>query len=240
MYRFFFLGLLFSCFQIQAQTSTEAVLKNGRAVKYYKSGTEFFRYMEPEENEYQQMAVAKVMNSFKNVSIQGYQRTDRVVPDPEDYVRSKTDDQLKRPPYFCGYFEFSPTSANENPSASKIYIHVEANVASKKVTPIEPFQMKEDAVVGQYAFTPNAKLSSFYRSVAYQGAIATFAVGDISLKKNASGSLDILGMKAPGGFLTVNNIYITICATPEEIAQIIESMNYAKLIETLSYKESWP
>jgi len=249
----FFLVLMLSMSSVFAQNSVDGLLRNGRSVTYYKTQGLYQRDLEPEENEYQQWAMAKAINIFKPVEISGYNRVDRILPDMEDLLRSREDDKANLPIHFRGLLEFRPsagTSAYEEWMADKeagtagdewkVFILLDANVRDWKIQAPTPFKAQSHEGLDKVWFSESAQVKLPYGRGNYTGPVTVISFGSTSALTKATDVWTVKGQFQSATMCSVNNMVVAICATPERALEIIETMDKDKVKEVLSFKERWP
>jgi hypothetical protein len=248
-----FLSLYFFSCSIFAQSSVDGLLRNGRSVTYYKNQGLYQRDLEPEENEYQQWAMAKTINIFKTVEISGYKRVDKILPDMEDILRSREDDKANLPIHFRGLLEFRPQSgtglydewmAGKEAGAAadewKVFILMEANVRDWKIQALAPFKPQSHEGLDKVWFSESAQVKFPYGRGTYSGPVTVLTFGAASVLTKATDSWAVKGQFPSPGMCSVSNIVVAICAAPERAMEIIETMDKAKVGEVLAFKEKWP
>jgi hypothetical protein len=238
---------------LSAQNSAEAVLKNGRSVVYYKTNGVLQRELEPEENEYQQYAIAKVMNAFNTVSVPGYQRIERWSTDIEDISRTREDDKAFLPVNFRGLVIFQPTKEHPEfeawdaarqfgnyPDSFKLMIAVDVNVRNFSMNVLKPMKKQTDSLFTNVWFTDKAELKTPLKMYAYTGQITSIIAGNTSAPLSTATTWSLTGTYPKPGMLSISNIIIRIAGKPELAQQVIQSINRDKINECLSFREKWP
>jgi hypothetical protein len=255
MMRVIFLLLmpLFSASLIFAQSSVDGLLRNGRSVTYFKVQGQYQRDLEPEENEYQQWAIAKTINIFKSVEVSSYNRVDRVLPDMEDILRSKEDDKAHLPVYFRSLLEFKPQlgtavydewitdkEAGTAGDRWKVFIVIDANVRDWKIQARSPFKVQSHEGLDKIWFSESAQVKFPYGRGTYSGPVTVLSFGATSLLTKSAESWTIKGQFPGAGMCSVSNVVVAICAAPERAKEILRTMDKAKVAEVLAFKERWP
>jgi hypothetical protein len=247
------LMFLFSSSLIFAQSSVDGLLRNGRAVTYYKVQGQYQRDLEPEENEYQQWAMAKTINIFKTVEVAAYKRVDRVLPDMEDILRSREDDKANLPVHFRGLLEFRPQQGTEvydqwmaDKEAGtagdewKVFIVMDANVRDWKMQAQSPFKVQSHEGLEKVWFSESAQVKFPYGRGNYSGPVTVLSFGATSVLTKAADGWTVKGQFSGAGMCSVSNVVVAICAAPERAMEIIGTMDKAKVAEVLAFKERWP
>jgi hypothetical protein len=249
------LMLFFFGFSIEseAQSTTEAVLKNGRSVVYYYNKGVYRRELEPEENEYQQYAMAKVMNVFNKVNVEGYTHIERWSTDIEDISRTREDDKGYLPVPFKGLVAFQPNSdhpyyeawmngkaAGSIPDSIEVMISVEVNVRKYSMNIKKPFRKQTDSLYPSVWFSEQAEVKTPMKLYAYSGPVTVITLGNISTPIATPSLWSFSGTYPKPGFLSISNIVIRIAASPQKASQVIATLNHEKLKEALSFRQSWP
>lgn len=219
-------------FPVLTSAQSDGILKNGRSVRYYTQKGQWVRDIEPEESEYIQNCIAKVLNSFGTVKIENYVRTNRYSPDAEDITRNRTDDQNGTPFYLQGTLTYS---SQNNPD---IHIQLDVNPKENKVKTSLPTQKFKNEFfsdcwkVENYVTTTSSGRK--YRGTAYFIAINN---SNYMLKTNEMVSKEAISSKQ---FLRINHLLIRILAPEKQALEIMTSMNKNKLTDTLKFSEKWP
>lgn len=239
--------------QILAQSSVDGLLKNGRSVTYYKNTGAFLRDLEPEENEYQQWAMAKTLNIFKEVSIASYRRVERWSTDIEDIQRSRDDDKANLPAFFKGFLAYEPVpetgasavwnefaAAGGVPDSLKAFVSIEANVRKSLLPTNAPLLPVKHEMFGRIWHCHNATLRSPFKRYEYRGPVTVVIFGAAADPVKAAGGYEINGTYTAPTMLSVRNIVITICANEERTQQILAGLSLEKVDEVLRFKERWP
>lgn len=240
-------------FESAAQSTTEAVLKNGRSVVYYYTNGVYRRELEPEENEYQQYAMAKVLNVFNKVNVEGYTRIERWSTDIEDVGRTREDDKGYLPVPFKGLVAFQPASGHPNyeawmtgksagniPDDLEVMISVEVNVRKYSMNIKKPFKKQTDSLFQSVWFSEQAEVKMPLKLYSYNGPVTVIILGNISTPVSTPTLWSFAGTYPKPGFLSVSNIVIRIAASPERASQVIATLNHEKLKEALAFRQSWP
>jgi hypothetical protein len=236
-----------------AQNTAEAVLKNGRSVVYYKTNGVMLRELEPEENEYQQYAMAKVMNVFNTVAVPGYQRAERWTTDIEDIGRTPEDDKAFLPVSFRGLVVFQPTKDHPGyelweaarqsgnfPDSFKLMIAVDVNVRNFSMNVLKPMKKQADSLFTNIWFTEKAELKTPLKMYSYYGPITCIIAGNTNTPVSTATSWSLTGSYPKPGMLSISNIVIRIAGKPELAQQVIQTINRNKINECLSFREKWP
>lgn len=245
--------LLFSSSLVFAQSNVDGLLRNGRAVTYYKVQGQYQRDLEPEENEYQQWAMAKTINIFKPVEVSSYTRVDRVLPDMEDILRSREDDKASLPVHFRGLLEFRPQSgtaeydewmADKEAGVAvdewKVFIVLDANVRDWKIQAQSPFNAQSHEGLERVWFSESAQVKLPYGRGNYSGPVTVLSFGATSVLTKTADAWTIKGQFSGAGMCSVSNVVVAICAGPERALEIIGTMDKEKVSEVLAFKERWP
>lgn len=233
-----FTRILFSIFiiilsvkNIYAQ-SQDGLLKNGRSVSYYSQKGQWQRELEPEENEFVQICIAKALNCFGKVQVAGYTRYNRYSIDAEDLLRNRKDDQAGIPFNLQGTISFS------NAENSRIHIQVDENPVEIKATSSSPIRMNASENALEYWKLENYSTTTT-SGEKYQGPAFIIAVGNFT-PVIASNTLSVKGNFISKSFLQTNHIVIRILAPEEQALEIMKTMDQNRLNEALKYAEKWP
>jgi hypothetical protein len=239
--------------EVSAQVNIDGLLRNGRAVTYYKMNGQLLRELEQEENEYQQWAIAKTVNIFKTVEIASYQRTDRQTPDMEDLYRSREEDQANLPIQFKCLLEYKPIQGTEAMESSrtakddkavldqsKVFILMDVNVRSWKIQAEQAFKAEIRDDLGKVWSSSMAQLKLPYGKGLYRGPITIISVGKTSSLTKTADGWTINGQFAPAAMCSISNFVVVIAAAPERALQIMETMDKDKMAEALRFHAKWP
>lgn len=232
VFRSFVLLFILFFFPVITSAQSDGILKNGRSVRYFSQKGQWIRYIEPEESEYVQNCIAKVLNSFGTVKIENYVRTNRYSPDAEDITRNRTDDQNRIPFYLQGTLTYSFKSQPD--------IHIQLDVNPRQNIAKPTFQMqkfKNDFYSDCWKvenYTATTSSGKKYRGTAY---FITVNNSSDTLKKSEVISK---GTVKNVSFLQINQILIRILAPEKQALEIMASMNRSKLADTLKFYEKWP
>ncbi len=227
----FCLVIILSVKNIYAQ-SQDGLLKNGRSVSYYSQKGQLQRELEPEENEFVQICIAKALNCFGEVKVNGYTRYNRYSLDAEDLLRNRKDDQNGIPFHLQGIIGYS------NAGNSKIYIQVDVNPVEIKATSSAPITTNTIKNISEYWKLENYSTTTI-SGEKYQGPAFIIATGNFT-PSVVSNTLSIKGNFLSKSFLQTNHIVIRILAPEEQALQIIETMDNRRLQDALKYAEKWP
>lgn len=227
----FSLLIILSVKNISAQ-SQDGLLKNGRSVSYYSQKGQWQRELEPEENEFTQICIAKALNCFGTVKINGYSRYSRYSPDVEDIIRDRKDDQNGIP------FHLKGTTSYSNAENSKIHVQIDVNPVEIKATSSSPITINATENSPEYWKIENYSTTTT-SGEKYQGPAFFIAAGNFT-PVVASNTLSIKGNFLSKSFLQTNHIVIRILAPEEQALEIMETMDIKRLNEALKYAEKWP
>jgi|GEM_PF-5848765 len=229
------LALGTGAFHLEAQAQTDVVLKNGRNVVYHKQGSQYVRPLEPEENEFIQYSIARLLNSFNKVKISGYEQAQRLAPDIEDIYRNREDDKNGWPqPLRLGLTYTAPGSQE----GSVINVAIDAN--SRGLDIPTGSNARETEVNGWENIWKIEQATLKFGSRSYTGPVYIIALGQFSQPTFTAGKWTLKGTFPQKGHLQTSNIFITIAAPEEQALDIIRSIQQQKLTDALQYRENWP
>lgn len=219
-------------FPLLTSAQSDGILKNGRSVRYYSQKGQWIRDIEPEESEYIQNCIAKVLNSFGTVKIENYVRSNRYSPEAEDITRNRTDDQNGIPFYLQGTLTYSGQNKPD------IHIQLDVNPKDNKIKSTLPVQKFKNEYfpdcwkVENYATTTSS--GKKYYGTAY------FISINNSSKTPEANEIVSKGTINSKNFLQINHLLIRILAPEKQALEIMTSMNRNKLSDTLKFSEKWP
>lgn len=223
--------LSFFIFQNESYAQSDGLLKNGRSVRYTLFKGQWQRELESEENDFVQVCIAKALNSFQSVKIDGYQRSGRFSPDAEDILRNRKDDLNSVPYHLKGILSY------KNDQQQEIFIEIDVNPAQLQISGSEIQSIQNENFTDLWEVKNYTKTTITGQK--YQGSAYIFSIGNFT-QKLTSKQLQIQGDLKSKSFLQTNHIVIKILAEKSIAQQILETLDKERLQKALLFDEYWP
>lgn len=210
---------------------SDGLLKNGRSVRYHSEKGIWVRYLEPEEDEYVQLCLAKVLNCFPKKIQEEYELVTRWTLDTEDIVRKRTDDQKSIPFHLKGMLVYKNAEGNEitvqidiNPNRIAFPKSIAENLPSEHIEHLYKIDHIEWKAMNHKT---------------YKGSIYLAHWGNIKTILQPSFNLEML--YASKNFLQIHHLVVTAHGHDENaILSLFENINSTRLNTALQFSEKWP
>lgn len=223
--------LSFIGFQSISYAQSDGLLKNGRSVRYTYFKGQWQRELESEEYDFVQICIAKAINSFHTVKIDGYLRSGRFTPEAEDILRNRKDDQSSIPYHLRGMISY------KNEQGHEIFILIDVNPTQLQMSGSKVQSVQNENI--QYLWKVDNYAINTFSGKKYEGAAYIFSIGNFTPKLTAQ-QLQIQGDFKSKSFLQTNHIVIRILAEENDAQQILETFDKERLEKALLFDEYWP
>lgn len=229
-----FLLFSFCIFSVFAKAQTmDGLLKNGRSVVYYHQKGQWVRALEAEENEFAQICYAKVLNSFNSVQIENMNRTGRYSIAAEDIYRNKTEDVSKLPIYLPATLVYTSTAGTQ-----KVFIQIYINPPNSTIHSNKGFKISETNMEKELWQTSDYQTTTS-NGDKYSGPAQFLILGNFTVE-NSTNMLKVKATKSGNSFLQTQNIIIGIFAPEKQAQEILSTMQYDRLLNSLNFDDNWP
>lgn len=227
-----YLTLFFSFILLSSalHAQSDGLLKNGRSVRYTSQKGVWVRALEPEEDEYIQLCVAKVMNSFPKEFSDSYKLIERYSFDTEDILRKRIDDQNKIP------YHLKCKLTYQNKEKQKLYVQVDINPIVQSY-PTQKVETIENETFGQL-FKISEITWKMMNGEKLNGNFYVTFLGN--MKSKAQPSFQLQAQEMSKNFLQVHHIVLTVYGEDKAVTNLLNNIDIDRLKRAKQYSEKWP